>query len=52
MDPAESIFGGNKPSERAAAADAVADVVVIGAGATGLVAALKSRELGASVIIG
>jgi len=31
--------------------DAVADVVVVGGGATGLVAALKSRELSASVVI-
>ncbi len=51
MDPAETIVERNKPSEIAAAVDALADVVVIGAGATGLVAALRSRELGASVII-
>ncbi len=51
MEPTEPIVEGNKSSEVGAAVDAVADVVVIGAGATGLVAALKSRELGASVII-
>ncbi len=51
MDPAETVMERNKPSEIAAGVDAVADVVVIGAGATGLVAALKSRELGVSVII-
>ncbi len=51
MDPAESIVEGNKPSKIGGRVDTVADVVVIGAGATGLVAALKSRELGASVII-
>ncbi len=51
MEPTERIVEGNKPSEVGGAVDAVADVVVIGAGATGLVAALKSLELGASVII-
>lgn len=51
MDPAESIEEENKPSDTTASVDAVADVLVVGAGAAGLVAALKSRELGASVII-